>query len=168
MPTYSRFEDLPAWKDAARLYITIESLVADHAFDNHGDMRDQILRASLLVSNNIAEGFERGTTEDLLWFLYIARGSAGEVRSMLRVMSGSPRFRHLKSEISDLKSKAESISRQIGAWASSLQESDIKGQRHLTEGSRAAYERRKRADEVWDKIQRMNRGEQVDWTKPEE
>jgi len=46
-------------------------------------LRDQIERAALSVSNNVAEGFERGTTNELLMFIYIARGSAGEVRSML-------------------------------------------------------------------------------------
>ena len=45
-------------------------------------LRDQIERAALSVSNNIAEGFERGTTNELLAFIYIARGSAGEVRSI--------------------------------------------------------------------------------------
>ena len=44
-------------------------------------------RAALSVSNNIAEGFERGTTNELLQFIYIARGSAGEVRSMLALIT---------------------------------------------------------------------------------
>ena len=43
-------------------------------------LQDQLERAALSVSNNIAEGFERGTTNELLAFIYIARGSAGEVR----------------------------------------------------------------------------------------
>ncbi len=46
-------------------------------------LQDQLEGAALSVSNNIAEGFERGTTNELLAFIYIARGSAGEVRSML-------------------------------------------------------------------------------------
>jgi four helix bundle protein len=45
--------------------------------------RDQLDRAALSVSNNIAEGFDRGTTSELLAFIYIVRGSAAEVRSML-------------------------------------------------------------------------------------
>ena len=74
----------------------------------HRSLRDQIERAALSVSNNIAEGFERGTTNELLAFLYIARGSAGEVRSMLCVMERMSAFSDLKSEISNLKSLAES------------------------------------------------------------
>src|SRR5437764_1100888 len=42
-----------------------------------GDLRDQLQGASLSISNNIAEGFERGTTDAWLWLLYIARGPAG-------------------------------------------------------------------------------------------
>ena len=53
---------------------------------------------------------------------------------------------HLKSRISDLKSQAESCSRQIRAWANNLQNSDIKGQRHLNDGSRQQYEFQRSAD----------------------
>jgi four helix bundle protein len=45
--------------------------------------KDQIQRAAVSVMNNIAEGFERGSNKDFAKFLFIARGSAGEVRSML-------------------------------------------------------------------------------------
>lgn len=43
------------------------------------------MRATLSISNNIAEGFERETAKEFTRFLYIARGSAGEVRSMLYI-----------------------------------------------------------------------------------
>jgi four helix bundle protein len=61
----------------------------------HRSLRDQIERATLSVSNNIAEGFERGTTNELLAFLYIARGAAGEVRSMFCVMERMAAFADL-------------------------------------------------------------------------
>jgi hypothetical protein len=51
----------------------------------------------------------------------------------------------LKSEISNLRSLAESCSRQIRGWADSLQNTDIKGQRHLNHESRAAYQQKKRS-----------------------
>ena len=81
--TYERFEDLPVWQKAAELYETTEDLLENEAFRASRGFRDQLDRAALSVSNNIAEGFERGTTNELLQFIYIARGSAGEVRSML-------------------------------------------------------------------------------------
>jgi len=105
--------------------------------------RDQLERAALSVSNNVAEGFERGTTNELLAFLYIARGSAGEVRSMLVLLSRRSWIaENLKSQISDLKSIAESCSRQLRAWADSLQNSDIAGPRHLNDQTRANYQKR--------------------------
>jgi four helix bundle protein len=135
--TYQRFEDLPVWQKAAELYERTEHLLENEAFHASRGFRDQLDRAALSVSNNIAEGFERGTTNELLAFIYIARGSAGEVRSMLTLQErrgGAAGWgADLKSRISDLKSMAESCSRQLRGWADSLQNSDIKGQRHLSD-----------------------------------
>lgn len=147
--TYERFEDLPVWQKAADLYEATEDLLENEAFKATRGFRDQLDRASLSVSNNIAEGFERGTTNELLAFIYIARGSAGEVRSMLCLKERRARKANwpasLKSEISNLKSLAESCSRQLRGWADSLQNSDIKGQRHLTDKSRRETEQKKRS-----------------------
>jgi four helix bundle protein len=110
-------------------------------------------RAALSVSNNIAEGFERGTTNELLAFLYIARGSAGEVRSMLCFIERRPAFVNLKFQISNLKLLAESCSRQLRAWAEYLQNSDIQGQRHLTEKSQQNYNSKRKAEEFQQELQ---------------
>ena len=143
---YDRFEDLPVWKAALDLAQQIYAHTRDRFYSQPGDLRDQLRRAALSVSNNIAEGFERGSTAELLAFLYIARGSAGEVRSMLQFADGSPDAAHLKSQISNLKSLAESCSRQIRAWADHLQNSDIPGPRHLNDQTRRQYENGKTAD----------------------
>lgn len=97
------------------------------------------------VFSNIAQGFERGTTNELLAFLYIARGSAGEVRSMLCFLERRQVFANFKSQVSHLKSTAESCSRQLRAWAEHLQNSQITGQRHLSERSGKEYQTRKYA-----------------------
>jgi len=149
--TYQRFEDLPVWHAAIELGLGVFALTEDDTFsgrsDGAGGIRDQIRRAVISVSNNIAEGFERGSTAELISFLYSARASAGEVRSMLRFLERWPRAAHLALKISELISQAESCSRQIRGWADSLQNSDIKGQRHLNEQVRTTYQARKRADE---------------------
>ncbi len=137
---YERFEDLPVWQAAVELSVRVYVLTKDKFFNQSGDLRDQLRRASLSVSNNIAEGFERGSTAELLAFLYIARGSCGEARSMLLFAERFPEAAHLKSQISDLKSLAESCSRQIRGWADNLQNSDIKGQRHLNDQVRIVYQ----------------------------
>ncbi len=161
---YSRFEDLPVWKDAARLYVAVETLVEDDYFRNHGDMRSQLLRAALSISNNIAEGFERGTTKELLAFLYIARGSGGEVRSMLTVMAGSSRYQHLKPQISDLRPRAESINRQLRGWADSLQNSDIQGQRYLNRTTRERYVAGQRRERFLLKLKAVREGRE-EWSE---
>ena len=135
---YSRFEELPVWQAAVKLAVRVYELTGSDCFKGQSSLRDQIERAAVSVSNNIAEGFERGTTNELLAFLYIARGSAGEVRSMLCLLEQIPSFSNLKFEISNLKSQAENISRQLRAWADALQNSEIKGQRYLNEKSRRA------------------------------
>src|SRR6185436_19695891 len=123
---YTRFEELPVWRAAIELAIQIYRLTSGTSFRNRYSLRDQIERAAVSVSNNIAEGFERGTTQELLTFLYIARGSAGEVRSMLCLFERLAALTNLKSEISNMKSKAENISRQLRCWADSLQNSEIR------------------------------------------
>ena len=74
------FEDIIAWKKAKEL-----NLLIYRNFRNRRDFsfRDQIQRASVSIMNNIAEGFERRTNKEFVNFLFIAKDSCGEVRSML-------------------------------------------------------------------------------------
>lgn len=143
--TYERFEDLPVWQKAADLYEATEALLDNESFKATRGFRDQLDRASLSVSNNIAEGFERGTTNELLAFLYIARGSAGEVRSMLRVKMRRVRETTIRRQMEALIEVAASCSKQLRGWADSLQNSDIQGQRHLNERTRRDFDQKKRA-----------------------
>ncbi len=67
--TYQRFEDLPVWQEAIGLAEKVYALTATGAFARQRSLQDQLERAAVSVSNNIAEGFERGTTQELLTFL---------------------------------------------------------------------------------------------------
>lgn len=128
---YRSFEDLPVWTAAADMARQTYHFTELPVFRGHRALRDQLERAALSVSNNIAEGFERGTTKELLLFLYVARGSAGEVRSMLSILERLTAFENLKSQIVDLKLSCMGISRQLYGWIGQLKSSDITGQRHL-------------------------------------
>ncbi len=77
-----KFEDIISWKKAEELTINIYK-----EFKNCRDFsfRDQIQRAAVSIMNNIAEGFERRTNKEFINFLYIAKGSCGEVRSILHL-----------------------------------------------------------------------------------
>lgn len=152
---YRRFEDLPVWQEAAELARRTYDFTSLEPFRRHPGLRDQLERAALSVSNNIAEGFERGTTNELLSFLYIARGSAGEVRSVLRVLEGWTPFGNYKSQISDLRARCESISKQLYGWIENLKESNISGQRRLTEKERLRYAGKKDREEFLEELRRI-------------
>jgi four helix bundle protein len=152
---YNRFEELPVWQAAIKLAVEIYNLTANEAFRGQRSLRDQIERAAVSVSNNIAEGFERGTNNELLMFLYIARGSAGEVRSMLCLLERLPAFANLKFQISNFKLEAENISRQLRAWADSRQNSEIKGQRYLTDKTRRVAKARSEREEFLAELRRV-------------
>ena len=150
---YERFEELPVWQASADMAVNVFNWSAHPWFRGKGDLANQLQRASLSISNNIAEGFERGSTSELLQFIYIARGSAGEVRSMFCVVELMDAPEDLRSQISNLKSLSEGISRQLRAWANSLQNSDIPGQRHLNDQSKRTYDNRKQSDSFRKQIQ---------------
>ncbi len=100
--TYDRFEQLPVWQAAIELGERVYAATEKGVFRRRYSLRNQLERATVSISNNIAEGFERGTTQESLTFLYIARGSAGEVRSMLCLIERLPAFADLKSEINSV------------------------------------------------------------------
>jgi len=152
---YTRFEDLPVWKDAIELAVRTFALTAKPCFRGHAGTRNQLENAVVSISNNIAEGFERGTTQELLTFIYISRGSAGETRSMYCLIEQLPEFEDFRSEISDLKSRAESISRQLRAWADSLQNSQIRGARYLTDQSRRVDKQRQEREEFLTELEQF-------------
>jgi four helix bundle protein len=77
---YERFEDLPVWKDASDLAVRVFAMGEKPPLCRHRSLRDQIERAALSVSNNIAEGFERGTTMNSSPF-YTSRGVPRERRA---------------------------------------------------------------------------------------
>jgi four helix bundle protein len=139
---YSRFEELPVWNAAIAFSLKVFELTEKADFRGLGDIKNQLERAALSISNNIAEGFERGTTTELIQFLYIARGSAGETRSMLRLCEAQERFSNFRSEISNLIGMAVNISKQLHGWLESLKNSEIKGVKFLTEKERARIDRR--------------------------
>ena len=80
-----RFEDLEAWQIARELTNQIYTITKKESICRDFGFVDQIRRAAISIMNNIAEGFERGTNKDFAKYIFIARGSAGEVRSMLYV-----------------------------------------------------------------------------------
>ena len=110
-----KFEDIESWQEAKKLTLTIYTLFSstkDFGF------RDQIQRASVSIMNNIAEGFERQSDKEFKQFLYIAKGSSGEVRSMLSLAF---ELRYITaSDFEKLTQQVVSISKLLSGFIKSL------------------------------------------------
>ncbi len=88
LPMNSRirtFEDLVVWQKAIAFVKQVYLITAEGGLKRDFGLRDQLRRAAVSVPTNIAEGFERSSRKEYLLFLNIAKGSAGEVRSLCRV-----------------------------------------------------------------------------------
>jgi four helix bundle protein len=79
------FEDLFVWQKGIELVKHIYVVCDDGDLKKDFGLRDQLRRGAVSIPTNIAEGFERASRKEYLLFLNIAKGSAGEVRSLLRV-----------------------------------------------------------------------------------
>jgi len=118
------FGDIEAWQDARILVKNIYEATAQGRFARDFGLRDQIQRAAISAMSNIAEGFERGSNKDFVRFLYMAKGSAGEVRSQLYAAMDLNYLEEQKAN--ELIHLAQVISRRISAFIKYLK--DWKGE----------------------------------------
>jgi len=125
MATVQRFEDLVAWQKAREL--TREVYRALSACKDRG-FQDQIQRASVSVMSNIAEGFESGTKQEFLNYLYIAKASAGEVRAQLYAAHDIGYINVEKFK--DLKGLAEECSKLLSSFIVGVKKSEFGGLQH--------------------------------------
>lgn len=83
MATITRFEEIISWKEARELNRVLRDLINEKRFDKNFSLISQIERSAGSIMDNIAEGFERGGNKEFIQFLYIAKGSCGELRSQM-------------------------------------------------------------------------------------
>jgi four helix bundle protein len=113
--TIKRFEDIIAWQKAQDLAVDIYSHFKDS--EDFG-FRDQICRAVVSISNNIAEGFDRKTDADFSRFLYISFSSCSEVKSMIYL---AQRIGYLNQKIrNELIDKSDEVQKLISGFIKSL------------------------------------------------
>jgi four helix bundle protein len=105
------FEDLSIWQRSMNIATNIYDLSSESAFSRDFALRDQIRRAAISISSNIAEGFDRNNNKEYVRFLFYAKGSASEVCSQLYIAKqlGYDDMSRIDSLISELKSLARSI-----------------------------------------------------------
>lgn len=85
MATIKRFEDIEAWKKARGLVKEIYAITENGGFGKDYALRDQVRRAALSMTSNIAEGFARKGGKEFMNFLSMTHGSAAELQSHLYV-----------------------------------------------------------------------------------
>jgi four helix bundle protein len=85
MATYESFEELEVWKLAMDLCTEIYLITNFDAFSKDFGLKDQIRRSSVSVPSNIAEGYERDSKNQFIYFLTIAKGSCGELKTQLMI-----------------------------------------------------------------------------------
>jgi four helix bundle protein len=155
---YQRFEDLPVWQASIDLGVAVFRMTETGCLHGYAGVRDQIERAAVSVSNNIAEGFDRGTHEELLTFLYIALGSTAEVRSMLclfeRLWDDSDR----RPGIGRLRELTLDISRQLGAWVEALKNGESRGPRYQNQAARRLSQEVQRQQRFLEKLRWIQTG----------
>jgi four helix bundle protein len=115
-----KFEDMKVWQDAREFVKLIYKSTSNEKFKKDFGLRDQIQRASVSIMSNIAEGYERDSNKELIRFLIIAKGSAGEVRSLLYVANDLGYL--TENEFSNHYESSLSIIKQISNFIKYLKE----------------------------------------------
>jgi four helix bundle protein len=105
------FEKLEIWKRSCRLSVRLYRVLRDCR--DYG-FKDQLTRAGLSVPSNIAEGYERGSNRDFIRFLWIAKGSCGEVRT--QILIGIEAEFLPTADGTEMAAEARALSRMIGSF----------------------------------------------------
>jgi len=125
------FEDAVIWREARELVGLIYQVTRKTPIAKDYGFKEQIQRAAVSIMSNIAEGFERCGNRELLHFLFIAKGSTAEVRSLLCVAAD---LKYVDEATSlSLQTKAVAIAQKIAGLIKYLQASPYKGAKHKTQ-----------------------------------
>ena len=119
-PMIRQFEDLPVWQDARKLTRKIYQVTKKHSFSQDLRLKSQLQSSSVSAMSNIAEGFEYQSKRQFIKYLYIAKGSAGELRSQLYVAFDNEYI--TESELDELKNEATAISKQCSGLITYLEQ----------------------------------------------
>lgn len=130
MPRIETFEDLVCWQKGRELTRAVYRASRTGEFAKDYALRDQIRRASISVTSNIAEGFERGGDKEFHQFLSQAKASCGEVRSQLYVALDEAYF--AEAQFTAMKTLALEASRAIAGMMGYLSKSQLRGSKFRT------------------------------------
>lgn len=119
------FENLKAWQKARALVKSVYEATGKDAFGRDWSLQGQMRRAAVSILSNIAEGAERSSDKEFARFLSMAKGSCAELRAQIVVAHDVAYIE--QSEYSDLRSKAEEVSRLVGGLLVAVRSRDKAG-----------------------------------------
>jgi four helix bundle protein len=122
-----RFEEIIAWQKARILCNIIRKFTRKPEFKRDFKLSSQITDSSGSVMDNIAEGFERGGNKEFIQFLFISKGSCGEVKSQLYRAIDSEYID--QNEFEDAYQKADEIGKVLEGFIEYLRHSEVKGRK---------------------------------------
>ena len=128
MATLSNFEELEVWKKARSLCQKIYSITDYEKFSKDYRFVAQIRAAAGSIMDNIAEGFEHENNKEFIRFLYISKGSCGEIRSQL--IRANDCHYISDEELIELKNSVLELSSNIFKFIQYLQKGSITGNKH--------------------------------------
>ena len=83
MAKVSSFEELEVWQKGVELSELVYNITNTTALNKDFALRDQLRKSAISIPSNIAEGFERESNNQFIYFLIIAKGSCGELRTQI-------------------------------------------------------------------------------------
>lgn len=125
MATINKFEDIEGWKSGRELKQSVYKCSKTGEFAKDYALKDQIRRAAMSVTANIAEGFERGGNREFIQFLSMAKGSCGEVQDHLYTALDESYID--QAEFKKLYLKAAETGKLLAGFMKYLQKTEIKG-----------------------------------------
>ena len=120
MPKYKDFQEVPAWQLAHQAVLKVYKVTSKFPKEEIYGLVSQIRRSASSIPANIAEGFYRNTTKELIKFLFYARGSCGE--TLYHIILAHDLGYINKSEFKDLKKTYDVLARQLNGWINSLKQ----------------------------------------------
>jgi four helix bundle protein len=147
------FEDLNVYQRARELINKIYEITRNPLFSKDYGLVDQIRRASVSVMSNIAEGFERGSNTEFIQFLFVAKGSCGEVRTQLMVAFDQKYIE--RKNYDTLNEQCRLVSGMIGNLITHLKESRYQGNKFKKAPVKTLAEQ---TLEFLEKVKQQNKG----------
>ncbi len=146
------FEELHTWQRGRELTNLVYAFTRKPEFAADQALADQMRRAAVSIISNIAEGFERGSKIEFIQFLFIAKGSCGELRAQARIARDQNYI--AAPELEELIDKSRRVSAMLSNFIAHLQKTDYPGEKFARPG-------RQQADSAKKRIEALRRAQEV-------